>query len=292
MREGTTRSLRTLWTAGVAAGLATGLGALLVAPGAGLAQAGAEAGEAVDPPADHGAPEWGYDCADGPPFLWGERFPLCGEGEAQSPIDVSTTGSVWERLAPLEPEYGTADVEVVNNGHTIEVEVPEGKAVLRVGGQAYRLVQFHWHTPSEHWLDGERYPMELHMVHAGQAGRMVVGALIEEGEANRELAKIWAVLPERPGDHAAVADFAVWKLLPEHSSSSRLTSYRYSGSLTTPPCDEGISWALLAEPVTLSTEQIGAFRALFFGTEGFPAGNARPLQPRNGRIVRTDAGRP
>lgn len=236
----------------------------------------------------HDGPGWGYDCAGGPPFLWGTLAPafvLCGEGDAQSPIDVSTAGSVRDPLPPFALAYGKADVEVVHNGHTIEVEVPEGAASLRLGDQTYRLVQFHWHTPSEHWLDGDRYPMELHMVHAGEAGRLVLGALVTEGDPNEELARIWAVLPRRAGDHAEVAGFDLARLVP-----ADLRSYRYAGSLTTPPCDQGIQWILLAEPVSLSAGQIGAFRALFFGTESFPVGNARPLQPRNGRTVRTDAG--
>lgn len=255
--------------------------------GLGLALAVAVAGWGAGSSA-HGAPKWGYNCADGPPFLWGRldpSFARCGEGEAQSPIDVSTTGSARKPLPPLRPGYGTADVEVVHNGHTIEVEVPEGAAALRVGDQVFRLVQFHWHTPSEHWLDGNRYPMELHMVHAGDAGRLVLGALVTEGEPDAELARIWAVLPQRAGDRARVAGFELGRLPP-----ADLRSYRYPGSLTTPPCDEGIQWVLLAAPVALSAEQIGAFRALFSGTEDFPAGNARPLQPRHDRTVSTDAG--
>jgi carbonic anhydrase len=275
MRERGSRSRRFLWIAGVFAGLGTAL----VAPGVAWGQGHG----------DHGDAGWGYDCAAGPPFLWGESFPTCGEGREQSPIDVSTTGSVRADLPALEPRYGTADLTVENNGHTVEAHVPEGAATLKVGGQTYRLIRFHWHTPSEHWVDGESFPMELHMVHGGDAGNLVLGALIEAGAPNGELEKIWSKLPTKPGPPVKVPAFDLAKLLPGEPGS-KLTSYRYPGSLTTPDCGERISWVLLARPATLSAEQIGAFRAIFFGTDGFPVGNARPVQPRNGRTVRTDTG--
>lgn len=275
MRERGSRSRRFLWIAGVIAGV----GAALVAPGVAWGQGHG----------DHGEAGWGYDCAAGPPFLWGESFPTCGEGEAQSPIDVSTAGAVREKLPPLVPAYGKADLTVENDGHTVEAHVPEGAATLQVGNETYRLVRFHWHTPSEHWVDGEPFPMELHMVHGGEAGNLVLGALLEAGAPNGELEKIWSKLPPKPGPPVKVPGFDLAKLLPAELRSG-LASYRYPGSLTTPGCDQGISWVLLARPATLSPEQIEAFRAIFFGTDGFPVGNARPVQPRNGRTVRTDVG--
>jgi carbonic anhydrase len=238
--------------------------------------------------AEEGASPWGYDCAEGAPFVWGRLAPayaVCGDGKTQSPIDVSTTGAVRKPLPPLAPVYGPSDLEVVNDGHTVKAQVPVDAARLRVGERTYRLVQFHWHTPSEHWVDGERYPMELHLVHADENGRLVLGALVKEGRANRELEKIWAVLPREPGDHAEVHGFDLSALLP-----ASLRSYRYPGSLTTPPCDQGIQWVLLAEPVEMSAGQIETFRKIFFGTDRFPVGNARPVQPSHGREVATDSG--
>ena len=247
---------------------------------------------AAAPAAAADAPHWGYNCAEGAPFVWGRiapAFAVCADGRAQSPIGVSTTGAVPKPLPPLAPAYGPVDLAVVNNGHSVEAQVqatpPAAGASLRVGERTYRLVQFHWHTPSEHWLDGESFPMELHLVHADENGRLVLGALVKEGRPNAELAKLWARLPETPGDRVEIHGFDLAKLLP-----ATLRSYRYPGSLTTPPCDQGIQWVLLAEPIELSAEQIATFRALFFGTERFPVGNARPLQPRNGREVTTDAG--
>lgn len=235
-----------------------------------------------------GAPDWGYDCAEGAPFVWGRLAPaysVCGDGTTQSPIDVSTTGAVGRPLPPLAPSFGSADLDVVNDGHTVKAVVPADAARLRVGERTYRLVQFHWHTPSEHWLDGELHPMELHMVHADENGLLVLGALVQEGRADPELEKVWRVLPRETGDHAEVRGFDLAALLP-----ASLRSYRYSGSLTTPPCDQGVQWVLLAEPVEMSARQIEAFQSLFLGTDRFPVGNARPVQPRNGREVTTDVG--
>lgn len=235
-------------------------------------------------PAAEAKAHWGYNCAEGPPFLWGQLVPAC-DGEEQSPIDVSTTGAVRRPLPPPEPAYGTTGLDVVNDGHTVEAMVPAGAARLRLGGRTYRLIRFHWHTPSEHWLDGERFPMELHMVHADDDGNLVLGALVEEGRANQELDKIWSVLPREPRDRVEVESFDVSRLLP-----GSLRTYRYPGSLTTPDCAQGIQWLLLAEPVEMSDKQIDEFRKIFFGTARFPVGNARPIQALYAREVATDAG--
>jgi len=191
--------------------------------------------------------------------------------------------------------YGKTPLTATNNGHTVQADVPEGAGELRVGGSTYRLAQFHWHTPSEHWIDGERYPMEIHLVyervHDRVAGPgpelLVIGALVVPGRANPEIEKIWRSFPARPGDTVKVADFDLAKLLP-----ADLHSYRYPGSLTTPKCDEGVQWVVLAEPVEMSPAQIEKFRSVFFGTERYPAGNARPVQPLEHRTVLTDVGAP
>ncbi|HLE85171.1 MAG TPA: carbonic anhydrase family protein [Thermoanaerobaculia bacterium] len=246
---------------------------VLTVAGWGWLPAAAAAGEA----------HWGYNCAEGPPFLWGQLVPAC-DGREQSPIDVSTTGAVRRPLPPPEPTYGTTGLEVVNDGHTVEAMVPAGAAELQLGDRTLRLVRFHWHTPSEHWLDGERFPMELHMVHADGEGSLVLGALVAEGRANAELDKIWSVLPREPRQRVEVESFALSRLLP-----ASLRTYRYPGSLTTPDCDQGIEWLLLAEPVEMSQAQIADFQGIFLGTDRFPVGNARPIQPLNDREVVTDA---
>lgn len=236
------------------------------------------------------APHWGYNCQEGAPFEWGllaEEFAECLEGQEQSPIPISTTGSIHRPLPPLQTEYQTANLRVVNDGHTVEAFI-QGLVggTLRIGSRTYRLERFHWHTPSEHWIDGNVFPMELHMVHAAAGGaNVVLGAIILAGHNNDELDKIWSVLPQHKDDEVDVPDFDLSKLLPAGRES-----YRYNGSLTTPPCGEAIRWVVLAEPVEMSPQQIEQFRALFYGNPKFPVGNARPLQPRNDRRVVTDVG--
>ncbi len=233
---------------------------------------------------------WGYDCAEGPPFLWGRldpKYALCDEGDAQSPIDVATAGARREPLDLPVPHYGQTALTAINNGHSVQADVPAGAGEISVGGATYRLDQFHWHAPSEHWIAGKRYPMEIHLVHRGEAGVLVVGALVVEGRANPEIEKIWRSFPEKPNDQVKVSDFDLSKLLP-----ADLHSYRYPGSLTTPGCDQGVQWVVLARPVEMSRQQIERFRSVFFGTERFPAGNARPVQPLGDRTVVTDVAAP
>ena len=236
-------------------------------------------------------PHWGYNCEEGAPFEWGlldAQFAECLEGQAQSPIDINTTGSLRRPLTPLGFRYRTTNLRVVNNGHTVEAYLPAGSVTgtLRIGARTYLMERFHWHTPSEHWINGNVLEMELHMVHQASDGEnLVVGALIRTGHNNDELDKIWNVLPELGDPEVNVTDFSLARLLP-----AGRRSYRYNGSLTTPPCGQGIRWVVLAEPVEMSQQQIEKFRTIFYGNEKFPVGNARPLQPRNGRRVVTDAG--
>jgi carbonic anhydrase len=236
---------------------------------------------------------WGYNCQEGAPFEWGlldEDFAACQEGLEQSPIPITTTGSFHRPLPALDFQYGTTGLRVVNNGHTVEAHLPAGSTAgtLSVGGdRVYRMERLHWHTPSEHWIDGNLFPMELHMVHHAPGGAaLVVAAIIVAGDNNDELDKIWDVLPEHAGEEVPVTGFDLSALLPAGRES-----YRYNGSLTTPPCGEGIRFVVLAEPIEMSPQQIEAFRALFYGNERFPVGNARPPQPRNDRRVVTDAPR-
>lgn len=234
-------------------------------------------------------PHWGYNCAEGAPFEWGlldGRFTRCLVGLAQSPIPISTAGSIHTSLPPLQFEDQTADLLVKNDGHTVEAFIQGGPGgELGVGSRLYELQRFHWHTPSEHWIDGNVFPMELHMVHVAPGGAsLVVGVMILNGRNNGELDKIWNVLPQNSGEEVPVAGFDPSKLLP----ASR-ESYRYNGSLTTPPCGQGIRWVVLAEPVEMSPQQIAKFQTLFYGNARFPVGNARPPQPRNNRRVVTDA---
>lgn len=230
---------------------------------------------------------WGYHPPIGP-AQWPSLNPCyapCDGGE-QSPIDIENP--LPSNLPPLGFVYGTVhELHVLNTGYTVEAEVsakvPDDKVTLRIQGVDYRLIQFHFHTPSEHKVMREGAPIELHLVHSGPGGRLaVVGIFIQEGSPNPELSKIWARLPKKPCDETEVEDFDLRGLLPKS-----LTSYRYAGSLTTPTCNQGVQWIVLAKPITLSANQIVEFQKIYSGPQ-FPDGNRRPVQPLNGRVVVTD----
>ena len=220
---------------------------------------------------------WGYEGPQAPEH-WGSldpAFGVCTGGREQSPIDL--TGAERVTLSEIRFEYAPSPICIQNNGHSIQVDYQAGSGIV-LDGTRYGLVQFHFHHRSEHTVDGADFPLELHLVHGDADGALaVVGVFLEEGAANEALAPVWRHLPAEAGPAALVAgtvDAAA--LLPE-----RRTTWRYRGSLTTPPCSEGVSWLVMTEPVTASREQIEAFRALF------PVNN-RPVQPLNGRRLVTD----
>ncbi|HEX8557701.1 MAG TPA: carbonic anhydrase family protein [Pyrinomonadaceae bacterium] len=215
-------------------------------------------------------------------------------GSEQTPIDIRDEEATFvEHLPALGFSYGTkAALSVVNTGSpgefaTVRAELSEGDASgLKVGGATYELLQFHWHAPSEHELNGQKFPMEMHLVHKLDDGTpngklLVVGVWVRAGKEHKELGKIFADLPAQPDERRAVVRFNLTKLLPHG-----LESYRYAGSLTTPDPSgvfmEGVSWVVLAEPIEMSPEQLDAFKRLF------PEGNSREVQPLNGRVVLTD----
>ncbi len=161
-----------------------------------------------------------------------------------------------------------------NNGHTVQVNLPAGNT-LEVGDQRYELLQFHFHTPSEEHIRGQSSPMVAHFVHKNAAGELgVVAVLIRAGRPNPALEPLFRHLP-RAGERIIVDDLSLdlAGVLPKS-----LGYYDFSGSLTTPPCSEGVHWMVLKEPVTLSARQIDAFRKLV-------GRNARPVQPLNARLV-------
>jgi carbonic anhydrase len=209
-------------------------------------------------------------------------------GSAQSPVDLRRSDITFvNHLPAIRFSYPrTADVTLNNTGSpgeeaTVRAEVPAGTASITLSGTKYTLQQFHWHTLSEHEINGRRSPMEMHLVHSAADGSLlVIGVLIEQGRPNRVLAPIFADLPEAAGETRPVAGVRIDDLLPDDVSS-----YRYTGSLTTPPFTEGVRWIVLAHKLTLSKQQIHAFRDLF------DEGNSREVQPLNGRKVLSDAGR-
>lgn len=221
------------------------------------------------------APHWNYEKHHGGPTQWAELDPAfgnCAKGARQSPIDIRDT--VKADLPALEFQYAKTAATFVNNGHTIQVNLPPGQ-VLNVGGKAYALLQFHFHTPSEEMVAGRHTAMVAHFVHRDAAGELgVVAVLLEPGPSNEALAPVFAHLP-RPGEKITVDDL-VLDLAAMLPSDRRY--YAFEGSLTTPPCSEGVNWMVLKTPVRLGAEQIKAFRRLFNA-------NARPVQPLNGRVV-------
>jgi carbonic anhydrase len=271
-------------TAGV---LVIASAALLVGCGGPSTEAPAPAAAPATPPvaAD---PHWDYGAEHGPES-WGglsPSFATCGAGTSQSPIDI--VASAAQTLPPLSTQYRPAALsivhhehkaDVVNTGHSIQVNYP-GADTLTVGDQAFPLVQYHFHGPSEHMVNGKHFPMEMHLVHKSADGKLaVVGVLIAEGEPNSAFDPVWANLPTETGaeTHLEHVTVDVDKLLP-----AVRTTYRYDGSLTTPPCSEGVKWFVMTTPVELSAEQIAKFSALV-------QGNNRPVQPLNGRAVVSDA---
>ena len=234
--------------------------------------------EAAETPVQEAASElgevhWSYEGETGPAnwAMLAAEFATCAEGREQSPIDIKTADVRVADLALPILDWRAGDVEVVNNGHTIQINVPEGNT-SEFDGNSYRLIQFHWHRPSEHKVDGQSFAMELHFVHAAESGELaVLGVLIEEGAGDALYDVLFAEQP-REGEIRTFTNFDALRLLPND-----LSAYAYSGSLTTPPCSEGVSWYVLQERRSISAEQ--AERFLFDG-------NARPVQPLNDRQVR------
>lgn len=223
-------------------------------------------------------PHWSYGHGGhGSPPHWGEldpAFEACAKGQRQSPIDIR--GAVAADLPALQFQYDTAASPAwVNNGHTVQLNFQPGSR-LAVGERSFELLQFHLHTPSEEAINGKRADLVAHFVHRDAQGKLgVVAALFKRGPANPAWGGVLAHLP-RPGETLTVADFKldVASLLPAERGY-----YSFEGSLTTPPCSEGVSWMVLKQVQTLSGEQLRAFRRLY-------AGNARPLQAVNGREIR------
>ena len=211
---------------------------------------------------------WSYGGEDGPGH-WANLSPVyaaCGQGRAQSPVDLGA--SVTKGKVNLELNYKTTSLniahnelvdDIIDNGHTIQITAQEG-STLKLGDKVYQLKQFHFHTPSEHTLNGKHLPMEMHMVHQSDDGKLaVVGVLIEEGKENKNIAKIIPYLPNAPGESKHLADIHIELNL--HIPSNR-KAYHYKGSLTTPPCSEDVEWLVLKEKLKFSDEQIKSFSCI------------------------------
>jgi carbonic anhydrase len=248
-----------------------------------------DAEKAAETHDDNHVVHWGYEAENGPE-RWGSMdaaWSLCSSGREQSPIDITSAKEIElpevDINTPSEQEVAVLNqagvIHELDNGHTIQINSKTGET-MTVGDKTYALVQFHFHAPSEHTVDGEHLPMEMHFVHQGNDGGLaVVGVLLGEGAANPGIAPLWAQLPEAPGTEAMVripAGFAE-HIFPDVGTGF----YHYDGSLTTPPCSEGVKWYIRRTPTELSQDQIAAFTATYDH-------NNRPVQALNERTLYLD----
>lgn len=211
-------------------------------------------------------PHWSYEGADGPE-AWGNLSPayaICSKGMQQSPIDLARGIDAQPGNIPVN--YGPLPLKVINNGHTIQVNCDPGNTIV-LDGVEFKLLQYHFHHPSEHALNGKRFEMEAHFVHADGNGNLaVLGTFFRPGPENPALAKIWNIMPREAGGEKTGGMLSPLALLPQDR-----TYYRYLGSLTTPPCSETVIWTVFSSPLQMSRSQVETFAKMF------PM-NARPLQ--------------
>ena len=224
---------------------------------------------------DHTSGHWSYDGAQGPSH-WADLnpdFALCRSGHQQSPIDIRNPKVA--DLPPLQVDYKPSALHIIDNGHTIMINYAPG-SFLRVDDKQYALKQFHFHRPSEEQVNGKGYDMSLHLVHADEQGNLaVVAVLLQRGGGNALIEELWSDLPKEK-DHEEQLDkvqINVKALLP-----SDLRYYTFSGSLTTPPCTEHVTWFVLKQPVAVSGAEIQRFEKLY-------RHNARPTEPLFDRVV-------
>jgi carbonic anhydrase len=218
---------------------------------------------------------WDYDGSQGPD-AWGKLRPeysKCASGQRQSPIDIR--GGIAVDLEPIKFDYRPSAFSVIDNGHTVQVNVEPGNAIT-ITGKRYELVQFHFHRPSEERINGRQYDMVAHLVHKDVDGRLaVVAVLLDRGSAQAIVQSVWNNLPLEKGDEVrAGTRIDLGQLLPDDKRY-----YTYMGSLTTPPCSEGVLWMVMKQPVPISVEQVAIFSRLY------PM-NARPIQQADGRLIK------
>ena len=228
-----------------------------------------------EPAIQHAHIHWDYE-GPGAPENWSKLDPqnkACAIGERQSPIDIKD--GIKVDLEPIKFNYQPSTFRIVDNGHTVQVQVGEGSISLT--GKSYELVQFHFHRPSEEKINGQRFDMVVHLVHKADDGQLaVVAVLLERGNENPFIQTLWNYMPLEKNMPVsppnAIVDLNT--LLP----TSR-NYYTYMGSLTTPPCSEGVLWLVMKQPVQVSPEQINIFSRLY-------RNNARPIQPSGGRLIK------
>jgi carbonic anhydrase len=221
---------------------------------------------------------WSYSGRTGP-AQWGgmeEEYKACATGKLQSPIDIRDDRAKKTELPAIHFDYKPSALKIIDNGHTVQINYDAGSS-MEIGGKQYELVQFHFHKPSEEKLNGKNYPMVAHLVHKGAGGNLaVIGVLLSTGKANSLIETLWENLPKKK-ESEVVADrvkINAVDLLPKDQGY-----YTFSGSLTTPPCSEGVTWFVLKHSTAVSADEVARFSKLY------PM-NARPVQPLNGREVK------
>jgi len=232
---------------------------------------------------------WGYHEKTGPEN-WGKLKPeweTCLRGSKQSPVQLSSDQASVIPEEPLQFDYKDVSASLVNNGHALQVNVAEGSSFTTSSGKRYRLLQFHAHTPSEHLLDGKEYPMEIHMVHeADDKSFAVVGVLVDSPEGAPADVGLAAALKEFPTAINDPKEFSR-KVNPGRwmPAVGKRGYFNYPGSLTTPPCSEGVSWFVMREPIKVSQDQIDHVKQLIGGENArhLPGGAVLPIE---GRVIR------
>jgi carbonic anhydrase len=224
---------------------------------------------------------WSYDGPTGAEH-WSELDPeyaACNAGKEQSPIDIRNT--VKAELPALRFEYKSGPLKyLINNGYTIRVnyhDSPESGSFFIAGGKRYQLTQFHFHRPSEEYIQGKAYDMVVHLMHTASDGKIAgVAVLLQAGRANTTIQQIWEHMPKTQGKEEEIPGV---ELDPSGLLPSQSAYYMYMGSITAPPCTEGVTWFVLQTPVEISPEEINAFAKLY-------PHDVRPIQPLNGRVVK------
>jgi len=223
------------------------------------------------------AVHWSYEGV-GNPAQWGKlkpEFAMCDMGKNQTPINLSESDMIEAELSPLQFIYQNGISSVINNGHTIQINVPEGNSIT-VDAKTFKLVQFHFHSPSENQINGKTFPLELHLVHKSDAGELaVIGVMFDVGNANALLETIWQNVSGKVDESVKLSqEINPINFLPENKDY-----FRFNGSLTTPPCSEGVRWFVMKKPLTVSPAQIQQFKGWM------KHDNARPLQTINARPI-------
>ncbi|UOQ45969.1 carbonic anhydrase family protein [Halobacillus salinarum] len=223
--------------------------------------------------------QWSYKGKTGPDN-WGKTNPVnaaCANGDKQSPINVNFSQvHKTSKKKNVQIQYEPSSVSILNNGHTVQADPSKENNTLIMNGKKYTLDQFHFHTPSEHKYNGSHYDMEMHFVHKDSKGKIaVLGVMIKKGKTNKNLSPVWESLPDNKTSEAVPIkeQINLQNVLPEE-----MNFLYYNGSLTTPPCTEGVKWILLKQPIEISDKQLLKFQKIF-------SDNHRPVEPLNGREI-------